>query len=333
MTIYDIAKEAGVSPSTVSRVVNNKTGIRPSTRKKVLELLTKYNYSPNETARGLVNKASKIIGILIADIRNIHHTDGAYVIERELVKLGYCCILFNTGTDDFSKAEYISILSQRRVEGAVLIGSTFQTEEVATAIEKYLANVPIVITNGYLNLPNVYGVMADEMNGVYNCVKLLFSKGKKNLAFVIDNYTMSNKLKRNGFKQALKDEGIEQEAWVYKTQSTSDSLYEEEAYEVTKKIMIEHPELDGIIYAVDLLAVCGMRALTDMGIKIPEQVAIMGIDNSVYARICTPRLSSLDNKLVDLSTAAVRNLIEALQGRPVAKKMLIFSEINEREST
>ena len=97
MTIYDIAKEAGVSASTVSRVINNKPGVRKETKKKIQQLLAKYNYSPNEAARGLVTQASKIIGILVDDIRTIHHTDGAYIIERELVKLGYCCIIFNTG--------------------------------------------------------------------------------------------------------------------------------------------------------------------------------------------------------------------------------------------
>src|SRR5690606_19568193 len=137
----------------------------------------KYNYSPNEAARGLVTQASKIIGILVDDIRTIHHTDGAYIIERELVKLGYCCIIFNTGTDEASKANYINILKRRRVEGAVLIGSSFQVKAVEQAIKKYLSDTPIVMANGYLDLPNVYGILADEQNGVANCVKLLFDKG------------------------------------------------------------------------------------------------------------------------------------------------------------
>ena len=80
MTIYDIAKEAGVSASSVSRVINNKTGVNPEVRKKVQKLLKKYHYTPDAAARGLGSQSSRIIGILIADIRNIHHTDGAYYI-------------------------------------------------------------------------------------------------------------------------------------------------------------------------------------------------------------------------------------------------------------
>lgn len=328
MTIYDIAKEAGVSASTVSRVINNKPGIHPETRKKVEKLLNKYHYSPSETARGLVNQASRIIGILVADIRTIHHTDGAYFIERELTKLGYCCIIFNTGTDDESKAEYIKILNRRRVEGAVLIGSSFQTDTVKHAIERYLPNAPIVMANGCLDLPNVYGVLADEVNGVSNCVKLLYSKGHKRPAFVIDLYTPSNKLKMLGFRQAVKELGLMEDPWIYESESTLKG-----AYDVTKRIIKEHPDVDGIIYSVDLLATSGVRALVDMNVRIPQQVSVIGIDNSIYAEICNPKLTSLDNKLLDLSITSARILIDALKKRPISKKILIFSSIAERETT
>jgi LacI family transcriptional regulator len=328
MTIYDIAKEAGVSASTVSRVINNKPGIHPETRKKVEKLLDKYHYSPSETARGLVKQASRIIGILVADIRTIHHTDGAYFIERELAKLGYCCIIFNTGTDDESKAEYIKILNRRRVEGAVLIGSSFQTDTVKHAIEKFLPNAPIVMANGYFDLPNVYGVLADELNGVSNCVKLLHSKGHKRPAFVIDLYTPSNTLKMLGFKQAVKELGLMEDPWIYESESTLQG-----AYDVTKRIVKEHPDVDGIIYSVDLLATSGVRALVDMNIRIPQQVSVIGIDNSIYAEICNPKITSLDNKLLDLSITSARILIDALKKRPISKKILIFSSIVERETT
>lgn len=82
MTIYDIAKEAGVSASTVSRVVNGKPGVHPLTKEKIVGLLEKYNYSPDDTARGLIKQKNRLIGILVADIRNVHYTDGAYTVEK-----------------------------------------------------------------------------------------------------------------------------------------------------------------------------------------------------------------------------------------------------------
>jgi LacI family transcriptional regulator len=328
MTIYDIAKEAGVSASTVSRVINNKPEVNEETRKRVQYYLKKYDYFPNETARGLVNQASKIIGILVDDIRTIHHTEGAYIIERELAKLGYCSIIFNTGVDNASKAEYIKILRRRRIEGAVLIGSSFQNKEIGCAIKKHLNDQPIVMANGYLDLPNVYGVLADEQNGVANCVKMLYEKGHTRPAFVIDFHTPSNKLKQLGFEQAVRSLGLTEKPWVYKTEGTLQG-----AYDVTTQIIREHPDVDGIIYAVDLLATSGARALIDMGIAIPEQVSVIGVDNSIYAEISNPKLTSLDNKLLDLSMVAARTLIDALKNRQTIKKILIFSTIVERETT
>lgn len=155
MTIYDIAREAGVSASTVSRVINNKPGIKDSTRRRIQQLLDEHGYTPDIAARGLVKQSSRFVGILIEDIRVAHHTESAYVIEQEMTRRGYTCITFSTGADPQRKAQYIEILEQRRVEGALFIGSMFGTPEVEQALQRYLPEVPVVLVNGTLDLPNV----------------------------------------------------------------------------------------------------------------------------------------------------------------------------------
>lgn len=328
MTIYDIAKEAGVSASTVSRVVNGKPGVHPATKEKIDRLLEKYHYSPNETARGLIKQRNHMIGILVADIRNVHYTDGAYTVEKEFAKLGYCCIIFNTGSEAEEKTKYIQILSQRRVEGVVMIGSTFQAKEVEEAILQFMPEIPVIIVNGYLGLPNICGVLADERSGVSALVKLLVEKGHRRLAFVNNCYTPSNLLKIEGFEEELKRQGVEGPAPVYDAETTFES-----AYSVTKRLMEEHPETDGIVFSVDLLASGGGRALADLGYSVPDQVAYTGIDNSIYAEFSTPKITSLDNKLPELSLMASRLLVDLLEGRQVTQKMMVFSSIVERETT
>ena len=204
MTIYDIAYALGISPSTVSRVANNKSGVRRETRELVLKYMEEHNYVPNITARNLVNQSTKIIGILIADLRTAYHTESVYYIQRELNNLGYCCIIFNTGSDDAAKAAHIQIISQRRVEAAVLIGSTFQCDAVSEAIQRHLPETPVFFFNGQLNLPNVYSIMADEQNGVTNCVRLLSEKGRKSPVFVLNAHTPSNDLKQFGFEMGVR---------------------------------------------------------------------------------------------------------------------------------
>ncbi len=107
----------------------------------------------------------------------------------------------------------------------------------------------------------------------------------------------------------------------------------QDVFDATVKLMQEHPEIDGIIYAEDLMALAGLRALSELQISVPKDVAVIGINNSKYAEISTPPLTSLDNMLYDLSLTAVRNLTALLQGERVNKKMIICSEIVERKTT
>jgi len=330
MTIYDIAKEAGVSASTVSRVINNKTGVNKKVRQYIKELLEKYNFEPDASARSLVNQSSRIIGIMVSDIRTTHHSEGAYFIEQHLQKYGYNCIMINSGFTDESRVAGIRALCARRPEAVVLIGSTFQSEGVKNAINEYMNDLPIIIENGYIDLPNVYGVLADEKNGISQCVQLLQKKGKENLYFVNCRDTPSNRLKIAGFCEAMEDSGISPENRILWFKGRDEW---QGVYDITVNLMKEHPDADGIIYTTDFLALAGERAMLDLGISIPDQAAIIGVDNSIYSRIALPKLTVLDNKLQSLSITCSDILLKVLRGEQVPNKMMIFSNIVERETT
>ena len=191
--------------------------------------------------------------------------------------MNYCCVILNTGDDDESRAQAISILEQRRVEGAVLIGSSFQTESVAQAIKRHLSNVPIVMINAFLDAPNIYGVLSDELHGVEACVNLLAEKGRKRLAFIRDCYTPSCELKVEGFRRGIRLLG-QTEPWIYDSHGTT----ADDGKRTTLEVLKDHPDVEGIIYSVDLIATGGIRALYDLGIAIPDQVSVIGVDNSIY---------------------------------------------------
>lgn len=329
MTIYDIAKLAGVSASTVSRVANNKPGIKEETRRQIQALLDEYDYQPNETARGLVNQSSRMIGILITDIRDAHHVDIAYYIEQEMEKQGYCSLIVNTDLSDEKKVQAIKMLSQRQVDGVILVGSTFQCDAVKTALASCFKKEPVVITNGYLELPNVKGVLVDEKEGVEACVELLARKGHRKQAFILPNPTPSNLAKEKGFAAGMEALGWKREdLWIYTAPSTL-----EESRQVTERILREHPEVEGLIYGEDLAAVSGMRVLHDHKLPVPKRVGVIGVNNSRYCDICFPRLTSLDNRLAEMSFEAARILLDDLEGRKNPEKIMLFSKIVEREST
>ena len=259
MTIYDIAKEAGVSAATVSRVINNRPGIKESTREKVRSILEEHNFSVSATARSLVSQSSMMIGILISDIRNLHYTEGAYIIEKQMLKSGYCSIIMNTGTAGNEMASAIKTLSQRRVDGIVLIGSSFANDDVRSAICTYMKDTPFVIENGRINLDNVSEILADDKKGAYDAASYLLGRGRRHLAFINSNNTPSNSLKIEGFLSAVGDDGI-------LIDGVPDSY--DGGYEATRDLLQKYPKVDGIIYAVDILAVGGSRAILDMGKKI-----------------------------------------------------------------
>lgn len=329
MTIYDIAELAGVSASTVSRVINNKAGIRESTRQKVNDLLKQYNYSPDENARGLVNKNTKLIGIMLADIRSAHHTDLTYVVEKYLREKGYCGIILNAGARAEEMEETIGLLEKRRVDGVLIVGSVFQNDTVEKAIARHFANIPVVFANGKFNLPNVYSVLVDECDGVEHCVELLVEKQKWNIAFIGDLDTPSSQEKIKGFKRAMVQFGKPEESLVLLGCDSS----REGGYRATKNLLDQYSETQAVIYSEDLIAAGGMRALWDAGVKVPDEMAIIGIDNTIYGELCCPQFTSLDNKMTEMASEAARILIDAVEGRQNPRKIMLFSDIVEREST
>ena len=336
MTIYDIAKEAGVSPSTVSRVINNKKGINEETRKRVQKVLSQYNYIRNETARGLSVQSTNTIGILLEDIRISHHTDAVYVIEQEMTRKGYTCITFNTGRTSQHREKCIKMLDQRRVDGAILIGSMFATKEMEKILKVHLTDIPIVIANGYLDLPNIYGVLIDEEQGITECMKYLSDRGYNRPAFVKNEDTPSTRSKLKGFLSGTAKLGIPKKEAIVVDANIPDSdpvLTVKCGKKVTEQLIKQYPEIDSIVYSVDLLAVGGIFALREMRISVPDKVGIIGIDNTLYGQICQPSLTTLDNRMVEMSKNASRILLDVLEGNQTSHKIMLFTNIVEREST
>lgn len=324
MTIYDIAKEAGVSASTVSRVINNRPGIKESTREDVMKVLKKYNFSVSAQARGLVNKSSMMIGILISDIRNLHYTEGAYIIEQRMMKDGYCSIIMNTGNSEEMMASSIKTLAERRVDGFVLIGSAFSNSLVKDAIEKYLPSLPFVLENGELALPNSAEILADDEKGAYDAVTFLKSKGRRKIAYINNNDTPSNRKKIEGYLKAVGNERI--------IIDNVDDSYGG-GYDATLKLLKERSDVEAIIYAVDILALGGERAALDLNKKIPEDISIIGFDNSPYSYIANPKLSSVDSRLGELSTLCAESLIKLLKKEKTEEKIILPPSLVLREST
>ena len=177
----------------------------------------------------------------------------------------------------------------------------------------------------------MYGVLADEQGGVENCVHLLYKKGRRHIAFLNDSATFSNQRKQAGFEAGVKELYPGTEPLVIEAKAEENTL--EFGRRATRELMRSNPAVDGIVYGTDLCAAGGLQALSELGIVVPDQVAVIGVNNSIYAQLCQPQLTSLNNRLKDLSITCADILAKVVQKKEAARKYMIFSEIVERQTT
>jgi LacI family transcriptional regulator len=327
MTIYDIAKEAGVSASTVSRVINNKKGIKKTTKTKVQNILNKYDFHLDENAKGLVTKKTKLIAILVADIRLEHHNNISYLISKKLMEFGYCTIVINVGTTKKDIDEAVGILRQRKVDGIILVGSIFQVDQVEYSIKSFFSEIPVIMANGYLPLANVYGIEINEYQGIRDAVKLLYSRGYIKIAFIGNLDTTSNRKKKNGYVDQLRCHSYQEEPIVLDIDKAVTS------YEKVKTLFSTQKGIDSVIFSDDILLFKHLRFFEESGKKIPDDLGLIGVNNDFFCTLTTPTLTTIDNKMEDTALAVVSTLIGVLNGEQKVNRIMLFTNIIEREST
>ena len=330
MNIYDIAAEAGTSISTVSRVLNNKGNVNAEIRKRVEAVLRKYDYKPSAIARGMVSKTMKNIAILTVDVRGTHYARMIYVIEQEFSNKGYNVSVCNTGGSIKECDRYFEILSEKQTDGIVLIGSVFNRLTECPEITAKVKDIPVVIANGAVNLPNFYSVLVDDAKAIRMASDYLFDHGRRDLFYVYDIPTDSGKAKRRGFLEAMKLRDVPR-GGERVVETGSSSL--EGGREAAEKILASGLPVDGVVCGEDITAIGLMKAFKKKGYRIPQDIAVIGCNNSPDSRICDPELTTLDNKPELLGGLCAALLRDRMDGKESASSVAIQPELVIREST
>lgn len=329
MNIYDIAAEAQTSISTVSRVLNNKGNVNPQIRSRVEEVLKKYDYKPSAIARGLVSKTMKNIAILTVDVRVSHYARTIYVIEQEFSNRGYNVTVCNTGGSIEECQRYMEILSEKQVDGIVLIGSIFNDLIHHPDITSKIKDIPVVVANGKVELPNFYSVLVDDTKGIRTAVDYLYEKGHRELVYIYDLKTESGKAKRQGFLEAMKLHDIpDGEKRVISCGYGLDG-----GREAVDTLCGLGLDFTGIVCGEDLTAIGVMKGLRKKGFSIPGQVAVTGCNNSLESLLCEPELTTLDNKPEILGGLCAQLLQEVLEGKVSDFNLAIQPELIVRGTT
>ncbi len=334
MTIYDISEKAGVSIATVSRVLNGTNNVSEKTRQKVLKIIEESGYTPNAFARGLGLNTMNTIGIMCADSSDLYLAKAIYYIERELRAKGYNCLLSCTGYDLETKSSSLNLLLSKKVDSIILVGSNFIYENPED--NKYIldaaAQVPVMLLNATLDAPGVYCTLTDDYASEYEATDKMIRSGIKDLLHFYNSNTFSGRRKRNGFLDAMQTHGI--------CPSDDHTLFFDGIHEdipaITECLRNHYNSghsFRGIIAADDYLAIGAIRFAQEVGLKIPQDLCVVGFNNSMLVNCCQPPLSSIDSRLDELCNDLTAKLMDILEGKDVPTTTLHKSELVERDTT
>ena len=331
MTIYDIAKAAGVSASTISRVINNKEGVSEKKRQEIKDLLNKYHYLPDENAQNLVRQSTHTIGILVDELNSMHIMDSAARVECSIMAAGYFCFMKYIGEGPDAVKDSLIDMAKKRVEGLFLMGVRFADHDtLAEYIKSYLPDIPVVLVhqNRTINLPNVYAVGSNEKRGIENCVDRLAERGRKHLLLMIDAGRTSAQTIRSAFEQRI----IYSHPEIKFDVLTDVPKSREGGSECIRRFFPDHPDIDGILCVNDTMAVGVLYTLQELGKKIPKDISLIGEDNSLICEATQPKLTSMDPMLAIDSTTSAAVLLDVLKGMNRNKSITFEMEIVERET-
>lgn len=334
MNIYDISKKAGVSIATVSRVLNDSSNVSAKTKERVLEVMTECGYTPNAFARGLTANTMHTIGILCPDSSDAHLAQAIFYLEQNLRTEGYDVLLCCTGYKLTDKQKYMQLLLAKNVDGIILVSSTFvsavpkDNQYIIQASEK----VPITILNAALDSPNIFSVFCNDEKATEEATLSLIQNGRKRILFLYNSLSYSCTKKRSGYEKALAESGIPlQNDLLQFCKPNTDNITD--IKEFLNQLAKHKITYDAVVASDDLLAVGVIKYAKEHSISIPDELEIIGYNNSTLAQCCEPELTSVDGKLETLCRQCSDALTLTLTGRTFPNKSVFSAELIKRETT
>jgi LacI family transcriptional regulator len=329
ITIYDVAREAGVSMATVSRVVNGNPNVKPSTRKKVSEAIERLGYRPNAVARGLASKKTTTVGVIIPDISSVFFAELARGIEDIATMYKYNIILSNSDQNKEKEMHLINILLGKQVDGLIFMGGKISD----THVEEFKRSpVPVVLAATSDPNNETPSVNIDYKQGVYDAVESLLKKQHNNVAIVTGPLEdpINSEEKFIGYRKAMEDANIEiKQNYIYVGDYTYDS-----GIEAIQKFMELDDKPTAIFVGTDEMALGVIHGAQDLGYNIPNDIEVIGFDNTRLASMVRPTLTTVVQPMYDIGAVAMRLLTKLMNKETVEEKAVILPHrIQYRNST
>ena len=329
-TIKDVAQEANVSISTVSRVLNNSGYTSEETRKKVIEAVEKLNFKRNMIAAAMIKKKTSTFGLIIPDIKNVFYADLTRAVEDTANKYGFNILLCNTDNDLSKEAEYIDLLIAKGVDGIIFSTPEVKDMNIKNVVDAH-PELPVVILGS--KLPNVHAneILVDNFEGAYLATTHLIDMGHKEIAFLTGGRDSSASIERHkGFRFAMSERGLEVNSHFV----CFDKYYIESGYINALKLLTSKRKPTAIFAGSDAIAVGIYKAARELKLTIPDELSVIGFDDSQYAEILAPNLTTIHTPIGEMGERAIEVAVKMINKKKNAKETLLFHPtLKVREST
>lgn len=327
VTIVDVAEEAGVSYSTVSRVINNYEFVKPSTRRRVQQAMKQLGYTPNQHARSLAGGHSQIIGLLVPTLDNSYMGEIIRGIDEELAMVEYDLMLYTTHRNKGKESNYVKTITNGLVDGLLLI---VPLTPIAYLDALKVQNFPYVLIDQVDQENSSPVIDATNRQGAYDATRYLIALGHTRIGFVVGLRALSSAEQRlEGYKAALADSGI-----PYNPALVVEGDFLQPSGYTAAQELLALPELPTAIFSSnDVMAFGVMDALRDRGLRIPEDISVVGFDDIPHASLSHPKLTTVRQPLDQMGRIAARLLLDQIEnpGLPV-RRITLETELIIRES-
>ncbi len=309
-TLKDIARELNIHPSTVSRALNNSSEVGEKTKKRVRETADRLNYVPNLSARALVGKSTRLIGVIIPEFRSNYYVNLINNIETELKQNNYSFILGKTNFEPKNAIYYINIFSQRKVDGLIITGPIFKDINKSLDLIQKNYRMPILMMEAFMEYPHYDYVNIDNAYGIEEAVKYLITRGCKNFGYIGDKLSSNKRFPY--LKEALSHCGLKIKKEFVKVGS---ERFEEGGY-LRMKELLEQKTLPEVLFAsYDHMALGAMKAIHEAGLRIPEDISIFGYDNINECEYMYKSLTSISQPIREMTKIGINSLIEKIENK------------------
>lgn len=332
MDIYDIAEKSGYSTATVSRVINKSKNVSDKARKIIEEIIEESGYKPNRVARSLAKNSTQMIGIMVPDIRGYYESQSAFELEHRLDKLGYTTLLCVTTNNYEKKLSYLDVLVESKVDAIIAVGSTYEEKKFYEKLKNMSVIIPMALLNVKTSDENekIVNVYIDEIEAMDQAVRLFKENSYKKPLYVsrdMGYLSRSYIAKKSGFVEALYKYYDDAEFVEYKIVDPDKDIKN------LVEFLKENPQFDSIQFEIDRLAVNAYKLMANEGIKIPEDIGIIGFDNIEATEYTNQAITSIDQRISDQVDIAVDNLLKILNQEEASTNISLEAKLVEKETT